>query len=157
MNAGRASLLALLLMNWAGCADFAREEQAFCERNAERCGPCGNGIVEPGEACDDGNEDSNDGCSGDCRSTEICGNGYLDPGKGEACDDGNTVTETECPYGTPSCEFCSAECTHSLRSRAATAATGSSTMPARHVMMATPAMRMIVPLPASPAAVEIAT
>ena len=28
---------------------------------------CGDGIVEPGEECDDGNEESEDGCSCDCR------------------------------------------------------------------------------------------
>ena len=36
---------------------------------------CGNGIVEPGEACDDGNEVGGDGCNGTCTSTETCGNG----------------------------------------------------------------------------------
>ena len=47
---------------------------------------CGNGVVEPGEACDDGNTISGDGCSADCRSTEVCGNGIIDPA--EQCDCG---------------------------------------------------------------------
>ncbi|HCF58984.1 MAG TPA: hypothetical protein DFS52_13460, partial [Myxococcales bacterium] len=48
---------------------------------------CGNGTVESGEACDDGNAVDGDGCSADCKSTEQCGNGFVD--KGEVCDDGN--------------------------------------------------------------------
>lgn len=47
---------------------------------------CGNGTVEPNEQCDDGNRSSYDGCDSSCR-VELCGNGAMDPG--EACDDGN--------------------------------------------------------------------
>lgn len=43
---------------------------------------CGDGNVDPGEACDDGDTDSVT-CTDDCR-LETCGNGQLDPG--EACD-----------------------------------------------------------------------
>jgi cysteine-rich repeat protein len=50
---------------------------------------CGNGIVDPGEVCDDGNIMDGDGCSHDCLSKEECGNGVVDPN--EVCDDGNTV------------------------------------------------------------------
>lgn len=39
-----------------------------------------------GEACDDGNTKSCDGCSADCRSTETCGNGLVECE--EQCDDG---------------------------------------------------------------------
>ena len=67
---------------------------------------CGNGVVEDGEACDDGNSVSGDGCSTDCKAIEpgyvcyegkpceqvsgVCGNGKVDDG--EACDDGNQVS-----------------------------------------------------------------
>src|SRR6185436_9108344 len=34
---------------------------------------CGNRVVETGEACDDGNDASGDGCRADCRSNESCG------------------------------------------------------------------------------------
>ena len=34
---------------------------------------CANGIVDPREACDDGNTESGDGCSADCSSGESCG------------------------------------------------------------------------------------
>lgn len=48
---------------------------------------CGNGTVDPGEECDDGNLINNDGCSALCQTEVGCGNGSLDPG--EECDDGN--------------------------------------------------------------------
>src|SRR6185369_14024316 len=40
---------------------------------------CGNGTLDPGEACDDGNTRSGDGCPADC--TPPCGDGVLDPGE----------------------------------------------------------------------------
>src|SRR3990167_8014597 len=46
---------------------------------------CGNGLIDSGEACDDGNITEGDGCSASCRN-EACGNGVQDPG--ETCDDG---------------------------------------------------------------------
>jgi cysteine-rich repeat protein len=55
---------------------------------------CGNGSVEPIEACDDGNRVSGDGCEKDCKSREVCGNGITDPG--EACDDGTGVHRDTC-------------------------------------------------------------
>src|SRR5437764_1377599 len=48
---------------------------------------CGNGVVTPDEACDDGNNISGDGCSADCKSNETCGNGVTDTAAGEQCDD----------------------------------------------------------------------
>src|SRR5262252_4052633 len=39
---------------------------------------CGNGIVDPGEQCDDGNTVSGDGCRQDC-SLEGCNDGSVDP------------------------------------------------------------------------------
>lgn len=64
----------------------------------DTCGPayCGNGIVDPGEVCDDGNILDGDGCSGSCRSDESCGNGIVDVSVGEACDDGNTTSGDGC-------------------------------------------------------------
>ena len=75
---------------------------------------CGNGVVESGESCDDGNTDSNDGCSADCTKIETgykcppaggecskvpeketgCGNGVVD--SGEQCDDGNIASGDGC-------------------------------------------------------------
>lgn len=51
---------------------------------------CGNGVVDQGEACDDGNTVSGDGCSADCLSNERCDNAIVD--RNEQCDcgiDGN--------------------------------------------------------------------
>lgn len=64
-------------------------EDGVCYRHG--CVPtgCGDGVLEAGEVCDDGNLVSGDGCSGDCTSNEMCGNGHLDTGMGEQCDDGS--------------------------------------------------------------------
>jgi len=89
------------------------------------CAPpvgCGNGLLEAGEACDDGNNTNGDGCtaaceledgssctrngecaSGVCDMNELpplcepagsCGNGVRDVSEG--CDDGNTTTGDGC-------------------------------------------------------------
>ncbi|MBL9101305.1 MAG: DUF4215 domain-containing protein [Myxococcales bacterium] len=55
---------------------------------------CGNGVVEGGEPCDDGNQDPGDGCEPDCTTTQICGNGTIEPP--EVCDDGNTDDGDDC-------------------------------------------------------------
>ena len=57
---------------------------------------CGNGILDAGEECDDGNSDSGDGCEVVCRFEFACGDGVLDPG--EACDDGNNDDRDGCDY-----------------------------------------------------------
>ena len=54
---------------------------------------CGDGIVDDGEACDDGNADNTDTCLDNCVSAS-CGDGFVGPG--EACDDGNQVDDDEC-------------------------------------------------------------
>jgi cysteine-rich repeat protein len=57
---------------------------------------CGNFVLDPGEECDDGNFQSGDGCSADCLSMEICGNGYVDYAVGEECDDGGVEDGDGC-------------------------------------------------------------
>jgi cysteine-rich repeat protein len=61
-----------------------------------RCVPpgCGDGILNPGEQCDDGNLVSGDGCSSSCQVEPQCGNGVLNPG--EQCDDGNLTNGDGC-------------------------------------------------------------
>jgi len=78
--------------------------------------PCGNGMIDPGEECDDGNAVSGDGCSRICQveacwacgtcgtnlpcvMTPICGDGVITPP--EQCDDGNRTGD----------DGCSADCT----------------------------------------------
>jgi cysteine-rich repeat protein len=76
---------------------------------------CGNGIVDPGEVCDDGNDVEGDGCNFDCSIVEPgficpipgvpcsqCGNEVVEPG--EECDDGNIVSG----------DGCSADCSFEL-------------------------------------------
>lgn len=55
---------------------------------------CGDGYLDPGEECDDGNFLPNDGCSPDCRREPRCGDGVIDPD--EECDDGNTRSGDGC-------------------------------------------------------------
>jgi len=63
---------------------------------------CGNGILNPGEECDDGNTINGDGCSSTCLMEgpgPECGNGLLEIT--EECDDGNTTSGDGC---TAACE-----------------------------------------------------
>jgi cysteine-rich repeat protein len=68
---------------------------------------CGNGILEAGEACDDGNTLNGDGCTSTCTiqpgyyctgapsvCTTVCGDGIV--AGTEQCDDGNTVNGDGC-------------------------------------------------------------
>lgn len=55
---------------------------------------CGNGIVEEGEDCDDGNHDSSDACLPHCVKSS-CGDGYVWVGV-EECDDGDRVSGDGC-------------------------------------------------------------
>ena len=48
---------------------------------------CGDGVVQAGEVCDDGNQDDSDACLVTC-SPAKCGDGEVQAGV-EACDDGN--------------------------------------------------------------------
>jgi cysteine-rich repeat protein len=74
---------------------------------------CGDGIVDEGEECDDGNLEDGDGCTSQCTCAR-CGDGALyvfpsDHGSGscpvveiEECDDGNNVAGDGC---SPTCRL----------------------------------------------------
>jgi len=47
---------------------------------------CGNGVVDFGEKCDDGNNNTCDGCSS-C-TIDVCGDGLVCASRNETCDDG---------------------------------------------------------------------
>lgn len=74
---------------------------------------CGDGVVESGEMCDDGNTANSDGCSAECTQeagwscndtgcTTICGDGYV---RGlEVCDPGDS------PYCSSDCSSLTGSC-----------------------------------------------
>ncbi len=55
---------------------------------------CGDGVVDPGEECDEGTANAPAGaCTPEC-TVQACGDGYL--GEDEPCDDGNDVNDDDC-------------------------------------------------------------
>jgi cysteine-rich repeat protein len=72
------------------------ETPGACRENCELPN-CGDAIHDPGEECDDGNDNETDGCTSQCTS---CGNGTT--GGSEQCDDGNNLSGDCC---SPSCTF----------------------------------------------------
>ncbi len=101
-------------------------------------GPCGNGDLDDGEACDDGYADACGSCNADCSGpgsgstcgdgqhcpeAEVCDDGYNDAcgscneaclaaGSGATCGDGSICPETEvCDDGyVDACGSCNADC-----------------------------------------------
>jgi len=68
---------------------------------------CGNGAVDPGEECDDGNTSNTDACLSSCRNA-TCGDGYVWAGR-EACETGGTrACATTCR--TAGQEACGGDC-----------------------------------------------
>ncbi len=101
-----------------GCEEDCSISKGWhCDVSGQNCvqGRCGDGILDVGETCDDGNNLPADGCSPTCTSESgiecengvckpICGDGItmwkLDSSIAEECDDGNLVSG----------DGCSAEC-----------------------------------------------
>lgn len=48
-------------------------------------GPCGDGMLASGEACDDGNCGEGDGCSSTCTREPLCGDTFCDAGESCTC------------------------------------------------------------------------
>lgn len=65
---------------------------------------CGNGVLERGEECDDGNVRDDDACTRACRKA-VCGDGVRWGGV-EVCDDGNAVAGDGCNKTCTSTEVC---------------------------------------------------
>ena len=86
---------------YAGCTSDLFCGDGICSQAAENTtncysdcpNTCGDGNLEYGEDCDDGNIVSNDGCSNTCEE-EFCGDGIVN--YGEECDDGNLVSGDLC-------------------------------------------------------------
>ncbi len=57
---------------------------------------CGDGVVDPGEECDDAGESI--GCDADCTAA-TCGDGTHNKAAGEGCDDGNASEVDACSAG----------------------------------------------------------
>jgi cysteine-rich repeat protein len=60
----------------------------------QRAAKCGNGQLDAGEDCDDGNRDDNDACTNKCKVAQ-CGDGSVETGV-EECDDGNRDENDGC-------------------------------------------------------------
>ena len=68
-------------------------ENGGCNPEGSCIDPCGDGIEDEDEECDDGNRKSGDDCSSSCR-LEVCGNGIRDPD--EECDAGAGADDPLC-------------------------------------------------------------
>lgn len=69
---------------------------------------CGNGQLEEGEECDDGNTNTNDSCTNIC-TLNVCGDGIVNIGI-EGCDAGAQNGQAcSAPYG-GTCSYCSQTC-----------------------------------------------
>jgi cysteine-rich repeat protein len=70
--AARPLVVSAWLINADDVADACRVD---C-----RASRCGDGTIDTGAVCDDGNDVTGDGCRGDCSGLEFCGNQVVDPG-----------------------------------------------------------------------------
>jgi len=87
-----------------GCQPSFGEDCQTCPGDCGSC--CGNSVINSGEACDDGNTGSGDGCSATCTVESgwtcvsepsvctYCGNGAIEGSEG--CDDGDTTPGDGC-------------------------------------------------------------
>jgi cysteine-rich repeat protein len=83
------------------CGDGALDAGETCDDGngidtdgcTNACSRCGDRVVTAPEECDDGNLLDGDGCDANCTVT-ACGNGIVTPG--ETCDDGNLVSGDCC-------------------------------------------------------------
>ncbi|MEM6993039.1 MAG: DUF4215 domain-containing protein [Myxococcota bacterium] len=82
-----------------GPADYPGDGDDGGESAADgMAGPvCGDGVVDDGEQCDDGNDVNEDACKADC-TTNVCGDGFVDPAT-EECDDANAEDGDGCLTG----------------------------------------------------------
>ncbi len=68
---------------------------------------CGNGIVEPGEDCDDGDTKADSYCDSMCHFT--CGNGVVDSDQGETCDTSIASGPGSCPTACDDGDACTTD------------------------------------------------
>ncbi len=68
---------------------------------------CGDGIMQAGELCDDGNRNDDDLCRNDC--TIQCGDGIVNTAAGESCDTAITTGTGVCPTSCDDGMACTAD------------------------------------------------
>src|SRR5262249_26590432 len=78
------SAVALLLLS--ACGGSKKGDDA-----GHQPGGGGDGVVDPGEGCDDGNKDATDACTSQCKPAS-CGDGFVQAGT-EGCDDGTANSD----------------------------------------------------------------
>jgi cysteine-rich repeat protein len=81
---------------YVGCIECASDAMTDLVARVPSDGACGNGKPDAGEECDDGNKRNGDGCSRNCLTEAVCGNGKLEL-RDEECDP--AATPTGCPDG----------------------------------------------------------
>lgn len=69
-------------------------DKETCDASTPPAHICGDGVVDKGEQCDDGNHIAGDGCDANCKREPGCGDGIVN--FAEECDDGNTVDDDAC-------------------------------------------------------------
>ncbi len=81
----------------------------FIGKDCRAAVSCGNGVVDAGEQCDDGNDVNTDACTNSCIAN-VCGDGIVQAGV-EQCDLG-TQNGQQCSSAyQSSCNYCSPTCT----------------------------------------------
>lgn len=78
------------------CQSGRRYGRLANEARAGQCTECGNGAVDTGEECDDGNGATDDACLPTCR-WNVCGDGFVRKSV-EECDDRNLTDGDGCSH-----------------------------------------------------------
>lgn len=110
LSGGDACSPRCLLTVGQTCAASGVCDSGYCNPNTNQCAvltSCGNGSLDEGELCDDGNTATGDGCGASCSieagysctgnpsvCAVTCGDGVK--AASEACDDGNTTAGDGC-------------------------------------------------------------
>jgi hypothetical protein len=91
------------IQGWNDSVCDSEAKPFICKQYPDPLPQCGDSVVQPGEACDDGKATAT--CDADC-SAVVCGDGVVNGAAGEVCDDGATgqycnatCTQFVCPPG----------------------------------------------------------